>query len=421
MRLPATFRSLRIRNYRLWFTGQVVSVAGTWTQTVALAVLVLELSDDNGVAAGAAVAFQYLPTLLFGLWGGLIADRVDKRKLIMVTQLLLAGCAGLLATLDLTGVVDLWMVYVVVLCSGLVTAIEQPTRQSFVTELVPPEHLPNAIGLNSTIFNSARIFGPTLASIIILVSSTGVCFLVNAFSFLATFVALTRMRPEELHRHDPVTRARGQVREGVRYAWGQPLLRSNLLLMACVGTLAFNFQVTLPLMAKVVFEGGPGSVGSLFVAHGVGGLIGALTVASLHRTNGRRLALAAVLLGVAMCAAASAPSLVTMLIIMPFLGIGQNFTGSSSSSMIQLDSKPTMRGRVTSLRTITVLGSTPIGGLLAGTVAQLFGPRWALVMGGVGALVGVLAFGGPLLRDRRPQEPPPAEDVLETEPNAAAG
>jgi len=418
---PATFRSLRIRNYRLWFIGQVISVAGTWTQTVAQAVLVLDLSHDNGVAAGAAVALQYLPTLLFGLWGGLLADRIDKRRLLMTSQVALTVMAALLATLDLAGVINLWTVYLLVTLSGCATAVDQPARQSFVTELVPADDLPNAIGLNSTVFNSARIFGPMIASVVILVSGTGVCFLVNALSYVAALVALARMRPDELHRNARLPRGKGQVREGIRYAWSQPLLRSNLLLMTAVGTLAFNFPVVFPLMAKVTFHGGPGAVGSIFIANGIGGLIGALAIASLRRTDGRRLIIAAMLFGIVMCAGAAAPSLTALLLILPLVGIGQNFTASSSNSMIQLDATPSMRGRVTSLRTLTVLGSTPIGGLIAGAVAQAYSPRWAMAMGGLGCIVGALAFGRPLLLDARLQLPPPTEDVLETEPAAGAG
>src|SRR4051794_26319613 len=175
---PATFRSLTIRNYRLWFVGQVISVAGTWTQTVAQAVLILDLSHNNGVAAGAGIAMQYLPTLLFSVWGGLLADRVDKRRLLMITQSVLAAFALALAVLDLSGVITLWMVYVLVALSGCATSLDQPARQSFVTELVPADDLPNAIGLNSTVFNSARMIGPSVAAGIILVWGTGGCFLV---------------------------------------------------------------------------------------------------------------------------------------------------------------------------------------------------------------------------------------------------
>jgi MFS family permease len=415
---PATFRSLGIRNYRLWFTGQVISVAGTWTQTVAQAVLILDLSHNNGVAAGAGVALQYLPTLLFSVWGGLLADRVDKRRLLMITQTVLATIALMLAILDLGGVITLWMVYVLVFMSGCATSLDQPVRQSFVTELVPPEDLPNAIGLNSTVFNSARMIGPAVAAAIILLSGTGGCFLVNAVSYIAILVGLARMDPTQLHRSAPLPRGRGQVRDGVRYAWSQPLLRANLLLMAMVGTFAFNFPVVFPLVARVTFGGGDGTVGMLFTVQGAGALVGALLIASVRRTDGRRLLLASVLLGVAMLGAAVAPSLGVLLLVMPFMGLGQIFTASSSNSMIQLDSEPSMRGRVTSLRTLTVLGSTPIGGLLTGVIAQAFSPRWSLAVGGIGCFVGV-ALGWSLLTDRTPQTPPPAEDVLETEPAAA--
>jgi MFS family permease len=395
-----TWRSLRIRNFRLWFTGQVISVAGTWTQTVAQAVLVLRLSNNNGIAAGASVATQYLPTLLFGVWGGLLADRLDKRRLLMVTQSVLALLAGLLAVLDLSGVIRLWMVYVVVALSGCATALDQPTRQSFVTELVGEEDLPNAIGLNSTIFNGARMVGPAVAAGVIFVSGTGGCFLINSLSYVAILVALLRMRTEELHSSKRLSKARGQVREGIAYAWAKPILRSNLLLMTMVGTFAFNFTVVIPLISKVTFHGGAGTVSEVFIFQGAGALAGALLIASIRRTDGRRLVVATMVLGIAMFAASLAPTMLSLLIVMPFMGMAQIFTASSSNALIQLDTEPSMRGRVTSLRTLTVIGSTPIGGLMAGAISQWANPRWAMAMGGAGCLAG-LALGRTLFADSR--------------------
>jgi len=396
----STWRSLHVRNYRLWFVGQIVSVAGTWTQTVAQAVLVLRLSDDNGIAAGASVAAQYAPTLVFGVWGGLLADRMDKRRLLMFTQGTLAVLAGLLSVLDLSGVITLPIFYLVVAVSGCATAIDQPARQSFVTELVGPEDLANAIGLNSTMFNTARMVGPAVAAGVILVSGTGGCFLINALSYLAILIGLARMRPGELHRSARLMRARGQVREGLRYAWSQPLLRSNLLLMTMVGTFAFNFTVVLPLIAKVTFTAGPGTVSTVFMFQGAGALVGALLIASIRRTDGQRLYLATFLLGVAMGVAALAPTLGWFLVIMPVMGLGQIFAGSSSNALIQLDADPSMRGRVSSLRTLTVIGSAPIGGMVAGLVAAVSNPRWALALGGAGCFAG-LVVGRRLWSDRR--------------------
>jgi MFS family permease len=409
--LAATFRSLQSRNYRLWFTGQLVSVAGTWTQTIAQGWLVLQLSNNSGVAVGTVTALQYLPTLVLGLWGGLLADRLDKRTLLLGSQLVLGAVAGMLAAVDLAGVVELWMVYALVTLSGVASAVEQPARQSFVVELVGPDDLANAIGLNSTIFNSARMVGPAIAGVLIVTVGTGACFLVNAVSYLATFTALVLMRPAELHRESRVAKGRGQIREGLRYAWSVPVLRANLLLMTAVGTLAFNFPVVLPLLAKVTFDGGAGSYSLLTAAQGAGALAGALTIASMRRTDGRRVVLAAVAMGVAMCGAALAPSLAILVLVMPTIGLGQIFVASSSNALIQLDAAPAMRGRVTSIRTITVLGSTPIGGLIAGGIGQTAGPRWAMAMGGAACLLGALAFGAPLFGPRRgrPTTPTPTE------------
>lgn len=399
-RLPAAFTSLRGRNYRRYFTGQVLSLCGTWAQTIGLGWLVLQLSNNSGVAVGLATALQFAPTLLFGLWAGVLADRFDKRRFIICTQVALASVAGVLAFVDLTGVVTLWMVYGLSFLFGMATAADTPARLSFVVEMVGPEDLPNALGLNSAVVNAGRIIGPAIAGVVIATGGTGFCFLVNAVSYVGTIIAVASMRREDLQQPRPVVRGRGQVREGLRYTWRTPLLRSNILLLASVSLLAFNFPVILPLMAKLTFHGNASTYSLMASAMGVGAFVTALVIASIARPHGRRLALAVVALGVTMCLGAIAPSFAIFLCLLPFLGSSQVVTGSSANAMIQLDANPAMRGRVTAIFSLASQGLTPIGSLLAGVVAQAAGARWGMAMGGIGALAAVVIFGRPLLRNR---------------------
>jgi MFS family permease len=397
--LPNSFRSLRIRNYRRYFVGQVISLSGTWAQNIGLAFLVLDLSDNSGVALGVVTAMQFAPVLLFGLWMGLLADRFDKRRFIVSTQIALAVLAGILALVDLTGVVTLPMVYALAFLFGLATAADTPARLSFVVEMVGSEDLPNALALNSAVVNAGRIIGPGIAGLVIALGGTGLCFLVNALSYIGTIIAVASMRRADLQQPMPVAKGKGQVRAGLRYAWEEPLLRANLMTVALVSLVAFNFPVVLPLLAKITFGGDAGTYSLMASAMGVGAFVSALILAAMGRPYGRRLVIAFLGLGAAMCAAALAPNLLILVLLLTGIGAGQVIAASSANAMIQLDAAPAMRGRVTAIFSLTTQGVTPFGGLLAGAVAQWAGPRWAMGLGGVACFVALSIFGRRLYRD----------------------
>jgi MFS family permease len=395
-----TFSSLRIRNYRLYFLGQIVSLSGTWMQSVGQVWLVLKLTG-SGVDLGVVVALQFLPVLLGGSWGGVIADRVDKRKLLIVTQTVSGLLALALGVLTVTNVVALWMVYGLALGLGCVTLVDMPARQSFVMEMVGRKDLANAVSLNSVVVNAARVVGPALAGLLIATVGIGICFLVNAVSYVAVVVALVRMRAAELDRGAPIPRKKGQLREGFRYVWSKPDLRVPLLLMAVVGTIAYNFSVTFPLIVHRVFHGGAGVYGVLFAVMGTGAVAGGLVVAAKARATRELLAAATVGFGLAMFAAAYMPSLPLEIAVMLPVGAMSTTFIATSNSLLQLSASREMRGRVMALFAITFLGSTPIGGPFIGWFAQEFGPRSALALGAGSTLAAGLLAANTLRRARR--------------------
>lgn len=397
-----TFKSLQNRNYRLFFSGQLVSVIGTWMQSTAQMWLVLQLTHRSGTAAGLIVATQFLPMLLFGVWGGVIADRVDKRLALVATQSAMAVTAAVLGLLVLTGAVQLWMVFACATVMGLATVVDNPTRQAFVPEMVGKDDLSNAVALNSAMFNGARIVGPAVAGVLIGVThTTWSCFLLNAVSYIAVIAGLLAMRRHELHLDAPATRQRGQAREGLRYVWASPELRSTLLLLAVVGTFALNFTVVLPLIATKVFHRGPEAFGMLTSFMGAGSLVGALFTASRLRPSRRFQLFAGIGSGITILLAAMAPSLPIELFTLLFVGATTISFLSTSNSTLQLGSSPTMRGRVMALYAMVLLGSTPIGGPIVGWVSQHLGPRYGLGLGGAATLAAVAFFGATLLRSRR--------------------
>ena len=399
--LQGTFQSMRVRNFRLFFTGQLLSQAGTWMQTIALGWLVLHLSHNSGFAVGLAIALQFIPTLLFGVWGGVIADRFDKRTVLMCTQAAMAAVAVLLAVVDLTDVVQLWMIYVIVFAYGMALAVDNPTRQAFVAELVPAEDLPNAIGLSSAIFQLARVLGPAIAGALIVASGTGACFVVNAVSFVFIIAALLLIRPGELHREAPLGREKGQLREGLHYVWHTPELRLLLLLTLVVGTFAINSPVVLPLLAKVTFGGNAEYYSWMTIAMGAGAMLGALFAANRGSTHGNLLLGTGLLFGIAICVASAAPTLGVFVALLLVVGAGQISFLSTCNSLLQVIADPVMRGRVMAVYTITLLGTTPIGGPLVGWISDAFGPRWGFAVGGIATIIGVLVFGTAFVRARR--------------------
>jgi len=411
LRLAAsrTFRSLGVRNYRLYFVGQIVSMSGTWMQSVAQAWLVLELTG-SGVALGAVMALQFLPTLVLGPWGGLVADRVEKRRLLIWTQGASALLALVLGVLTVTHVVTLWMVYSLALGLGLVTAIDMPTRQSFVMEMVGREHLTNAVSLNGVIVNASRVVGPAVAGVLIATVGVGICFLVNAGSYLAVIVCLLMMRTAQLHRTKTATRQRGQLRAGLIYVWRTPELRVPLLLMAVVGAVAFNFSVLLPLMVRFAFRAGPGAFGALFSVMGAGAVAGGLAVAAWGKASPRLLTGSAIALGGFLGLVAVAPSLGLAMATMLPVGVASTAFIAMSNSLLQLGAAPGMRGRVMGLFAVVFLGTTPIGGPLMGWIAEHLGPRGAMaIAAGVTAAAGALTF---LALRRAPPRPVVEEPAL---------
>jgi len=395
-----TFASLRNRNYRLYFVGQTISVSGTWMQNIAQAWLILELTNKNGTALGIVTALQFLPMLLFGAWGGVLADRVDKRRLLFGTQIaagLLALALGIVVTAGLAAV---WNVYLFAFLLGFVNVVDNPARQTFVLEMVGRDQLQNAVSLNSVVMNSARVVGPAIGGILIDLFGVGPCFYINAASYIAVIVALRMMDPSKLHRLPTVARAKGQLRAGLRYAWGEPLVRVPLLMMAVIGTLAFNFQVVIALMTTKVFAAGAGGFGVLLAIMGAGAVLGGLSMATRRGVSYRRLLVLASIMGVMILFAAAAPTLGTEAVAVFAMGASAFAFIAVANTTIQLTARPDMRGRVMALYAIAFLGSTPIGGPLVGWISQQWGPRFGFAIGGIGTLLATGWAAWALLRYR---------------------
>ena len=396
-----TFRSLHERNYRLFASGQVVSNTGTWAQRVAQDWLVLEIAPNPGLALGITTALQFLPVLLFGLYGGLLADRYDKRRLLIGAQAAMGLLALVLGVLDLTHVVRLWQVYALAFALGLAAVVDTPVRQSFVSELVGPDDLPNAVSLNSATFNSARIIGPAVAGLAITAVGTGWVFLGNSLSYVAVLVGLLLMRTAELHPGRRSPRAKGQLAEGLRYVRERPALLVPMVMVFVVGTFGFNFQITLALVAKQVFRTGAGSFGLLTSTFAVGSLIGALQSARRKGPPRTRTMLASVLVfGLLEVVVGFSPSYAFMAVALVPTGLAALLFSTTANALVQLGSEPHVRGRVMALYVLVFLGGTPLGAPLIGLLAQSFGPRSGLVVGGAICALAALVGAAWLTRSR---------------------
>jgi MFS family permease len=382
-----TFRALSVRNYRLFFTGQVISVSGTWMQTVAQTYLILFRLHGTGVDVAIATGLQFVPLLLFGPFGGLIADRLDKRKVLYATQSSAAVLALALGLLVITHSVHLGDVFALASLLGVVNLFDNPARQTFVSEMVGRDLLPNAVSLNSVVMNGARVIGPAIGGVLILTLGVSTCFIVNAASYVAVIVALSRMRSAELYSSPGVGRKKGQVREGLRYAWSTVDLRSPLISMAIVGIFAFNFTVTLPLLAKVTFHGGAGLYSSFLAAMGAGAVAGGLFTAHRSSPSTRLLAMIGLFFGGSILAVSVAPTRLVAILLLVLMGAGSISFVATNNATLQLRSDPAMRGRVMSLNAIAFLGSTPIGAPLVGYISDISNPRIALLVGGVATLL----------------------------------
>jgi len=377
--LRRSFDSLNVPNYRRYFAGQIVSISGNWMQMVAEVWLVLSLTD-SGLAVGLTTALQFLPILLFGAWGGVLADRFPKRRLLMVTQALMAAPALVLLAVTAGGAVAPWMVFVLVFLRGSVNAVDNPTRQSFAIEMVGPDRLVNAVSLNSVLIHAGRLIGPTIAGLLIVSVGVEPCFALNALTFTAMIFALWRMDPAELRTPPRVEREPGAVRAGLRYVRHTPELAVPLGLMALVGTFGLNFQVTLPLLARFTFEGGPAAYAALVSAMGAGSVAGALLTGARGRADGRLIAAAALAFGVVAALAALMPSLALEIPVLALLGASAVTFAATVNSSLQLTVEPQMRGRVMALYSVVFLGSTPIGGPLVGWLSEAYDPRAALLL-----------------------------------------
>jgi MFS family permease len=391
-----TFSSLRNPNYRKYYTGQAISMVGTWMQLVAQSWLVLQVTG-SGTAVGLVVALQTLPNLLLGPYGGVIADRVDKRKLMIGLQSMMGLLALVLGVLTLTHTVRIWEVFALAFLLGLNNTFENPARQTFVLEMVGPAELRNAVSLNSVLVNAARAVGPAFAGVIIAAGGTGLCFVINAVSFVAVVTSLVRLDVSKLQRSAPTVRAKGQVREGLRYVRRTPTLAITLMMMAVIGCLAYEFQVVLPVVARETFKGGAEDFGFMTAAMGVGAVAGGLYVAARGKTGVAAIVRSATLFGIAILAAGLAPYLWSELVALLFVGATSVSVMAKGNSTLQLEAAPGMRGRVMSLWAVAFLGSTPIGGPIAGFVSEQFGGRAGLFLG-AGACLAAAAYGSLALR-----------------------
>jgi MFS family permease len=392
-----TFKAFEIPNYRRYFVGQAISLSGTWMQMAAQAWLVLSLTG-SATTLGLIVAAQTLPILLLGPYGGVIADRVDKRRMMIALQAMMGVQALVLGVLTVTGNVRVWQIAVLAVLLGLNNAFENPARQSFMVEMVGPEHLRNAVSLNSVLVNVARTIGPAIAGLLIATVGEGVCFLANAASFIAVIASLVTFDLSTLHPSPPTGRSPGQLREGMRYIRSNRELLVPLLMMALAGTLAYEFQVTLPVMARQGLHVGAAGYGFMTAAMGAGAVAGGLLVAAVGRTGLRPLVVAAGAFGTAIGLAALAPTLPAELAALAFVGWASISFMATGNSTLQLAAAPSMRGRVMSFWFVAFQGSTPIGGPLIGWVMASAGARAGLGVGAVTcllvSLLGLLALRG---------------------------
>ncbi|MBY8828912.1 MFS transporter [Hephaestia mangrovi] len=384
-----TFRSLRSHNYRIWIAGAFFSNIGTWVQRTGQDWLVLtQLTHHSASAVGLVMALQFAPQFLLLPWTGFAADHLNQRKLLIATQAAMGVLALALGLLTVTGLVRLWHVYVFAFLSGSAAAFDAPVRQVFVAELVGDEDLSNAVALNSTSFNSARMIGPAVAGIVIASVGTGWAFVINGTSFIAVLISLGLLRVIELHPRERAVRTRGSFTEGFRYAWRRRDLRATLIMLFLIGTFGLNFPIFISTMAVGVFHTDAGGFGLLSSAMAVGTVSGALISAGRERPRFETLLGAATLFGIGCTLAAIAPLYWTFAAALAVVGVAALSFTNTTNSLMQLSTEPAMRGRVMALRIGIALGGTPIGAPIVGAVADHLGPRWAL---GVGAMSGFAA------------------------------
>lgn len=398
--MSPTFASLQYRNYRLWFAGATVANIGTWMQRVAQDWLVLViLTADSGVAVGITTALQFAPALFLSAWAGLLADRVDRRTLLIATQAAMGVLAAAQGVLVLSGHAQLWHIYVFAFLLGCVSAVDGPARQTFVADMVPAERLSNAVGLNSASFNAARLVGPGIAGLAIAAVGTGWVFVVNAVTFAATILALTAMRRSELQSRPRTARAKGQLREGIAYVRNRSDILVIMVVVGVVSTFGLNFQLTSAMMARTEFGKGAEEYGVLGSILAIGSLAGALLAARRERPRVRLVVGSAFAFGVATGLMALMPSYLTFALATIPVGFASLTMLTAANSTIQLSTAPAMRGRVMSLYMVVFLGATPVGSPVVGWIGETFGARWAIGIGSITALL--VAAGAALWVKRR--------------------
>jgi len=388
----STFAALAVRNYRLFAGGSLVSNVGTWMQRVAQDWLVLTLTGSAG-ALGITTGLQFLPLLLFSPIAGIVADRYSKRQVLVVTQVVLAVTAGTLGVLAVTGLVTVWHIYVLAFVFGAAAAFDMPARQAFVNEMVGPDQLANAVGLNSASFNLGRVIGPAVAGGLIAwlgsgVVATGWVILVNAASYLAVIVSLTRMQDDELTPAVPLPRARGQLRDGLRYVRARPDIMLVMAVVFCAGTFGLNFQMTTALMATEVYGKGAGEYGVLGSVLAIGSLGGSLLAARRAQSRQRLVVGSALAFGFAVILAGTMPTYLTFAVVLPVCGFTALTMITAANAFVQMSTAPQMRGRVMALYMAIFMGGTPAGAPALGWVAEQFGARWTLIGGGLLTVAG---------------------------------
>jgi len=390
----STFAALRIRNYRLFALGSLVSNTGTWMQRVAQDWLVLELTG-SGKVLGITTGLQFLPMLLFSPMAGVFADRYSKRRVIAMSQIVLGVTAGLLGVLAITGWVATWHVYVIAFVFGTAAAFDTPARQAFVNEMVPRAQLPNAVALNSASFNLARMIGPALAGALIALlgsgaAATGWVILVNAATYAAVLVSLSRMHASELTPIDRLVRGKGQIRDGLRYVRGRPDIMLIMAIVFSAGTFGLNFQMTTALMATEVFDKGAGEYGLLGSILAIGSLAGSLLSARREVSRQRLVIGAALAFGAIELVAGLMPNYFTFALLLPLCGITALTLITTANALVQMSTDAAVRGRVMALYLAIFMGGTPVGAPMLGWIAERYGARWTMVGGGALTILGTL-------------------------------
>lgn len=407
-----TFRSLRHRNFRLFFGGQLISQTGTWLSMLTQTLLVMELTDSSGIALGFLTAFQFGPMLVLGAWGGAVADGADKRRLLITVQSLAMAQSIVLGVLVLTDLASVPVIFALALVQGVLNSFDNPARRAFVVEMVPTEDLPNAVSLNSAVMTGSRVVGPAAAGALVLTVGYGWPFIIDGLSYVAVIAGLLAMRPAELYRAPRVPRRPGAVREGLRYMRAEPNLFVPLVMMALIGTFAFNFSVTVPLLVNGPLGGGTGTFTLLFSVLSLGSLVGALATARRTVVTPRQLVRSSAAFGVSMVLLAISPTLGFAFPVAVLLGLASIAFMTTSTAIVQLLAGPEYRGRVLAIQAMVFLGSTPIGGPIVGFISDTAGPRVGLLVGALACFV-ASAYGARVLDlDEVPTAPVVADDTV---------